>query len=173
MRKGFTLIEVLITLAIVIAIGTVSYVNLIGRKSTANLTATTTQIGDLLRQAQSDSMTDAQGAEWGVHLDGTTSTMEYFSLFSSPNGTYASGTLSSKYSLPPGICYATSTVAVGSSTNIVFTAISGIPNASTTVILQLMSNSGCAAATSSAIAGGVARNSSGKIFFDNFSRSSL
>ena len=172
-RKGFTLIELLIVVLIMAAIGSVSLVYLSEHSNLQTLTSVTSQVGALLRQAQSDSMTEEQGAQWGVHLDATTSTLEYFSMFSTPNGTYGSSTLASRYALPPGVCFATSSVPAGSSTNIIFAAVSGVPTASATILLNLMSGSGCSTGGTASVASSVARGVSGKIFFDDFNRANL
>ncbi|MGC9968459.1 MAG: prepilin-type N-terminal cleavage/methylation domain-containing protein [Minisyncoccia bacterium] len=173
MKKGFTIVELLIVIGIIAIITTVSVLTLFNWHSTAVLTSTTKQIGALLREAQSNTMAQNQGAAWGVHFDNTTSTAAFYSLFYTFNGTYASSTRVGQYPLPAGICYATSSVNVGSSTDIIFSGISGQPSASVTIMLQLIINGSCSTATSSGSAASLNRSGSGLIFFDNFNRSNL
>ena len=172
MKKGFTLIEIMITLVIIVAVGLVATLSLQGGKNAADLTDATKQIATLLREAQSDSMAQSQGALWGVHFDNTTSSQAFYSLFYTQSS-YASSTQSGgRYLLPSDLCYATSSVAVGSSTDIIFSSLSGAPSAPATITLQLMVGGGCSTATSTA-APAVSRSASGKIFFDDFNRSNL
>ena len=172
MKKGFTLIEVLLTVSIVVVLSTVAVINLSGNRRKADLDSATQQVAVLLREAQSNSVSQSKGSTWGVHFDNTNPASAFYSLFYSANSTYASSVSAGQYPLPADICYATSSVGTGSSTDIIFSSISGAPAASATITFQLMSSGGCATATSSVVAG-VSRSASGKIFFDDFNRSSL
>jgi prepilin-type N-terminal cleavage/methylation domain-containing protein len=171
--KGFTLLEMMIVFGIIAVLGLVAGLNLFGTKGGATLTDTTQSIATVLRQAQSDSMAQENSSQWGVHFDNTTSTSPFYALFYSSNGTYASSVISSRYLLPAGICFTTSSVPAGSSTDVVFSSLSGAPNSSGTIGLEFVTGGGCASATTSATAAGVSRNSAGEIFFDNFNRTNL
>jgi type II secretory pathway pseudopilin PulG len=161
----------MIVIAVIAVIAVVTVVSLSGNSSKARLDDTTKQIGALLREAQSNAMSQSQGASWwGVHFDNTNPGAAFYSLFYTMNASYASGTQVGYYVLPPSICYATSTVPTGSSSNIIFSGVIGAPSASATITLQLMTSSGCGTAVSSS---SVSRAASGKIFFDDFNRSSL
>lgn len=176
MKKGFTLIEILLTLGIIAVIAVVTTLNLAGNRNKTLLTDTARQIGALLREAQSDSMAQSKGASWGVHIDNVSSSVPYYSLFyeSSTSGSggpsYVDVTVG-QYALPAGICYATSSVPAGSSLDIVFGQISGIPSASATIALQLMSAGGCVLFTGGSST--ITRAASGKIFMDDFNRANL
>ncbi len=150
MRAGFTLIEVLIVIAVIAVIAAVSVLNLAGRRTGAVLTDPAKQMGALPREAQGDALAGEQGAEWGVHFDNTTSTAQFYSLFYTSNGTYASSTEFGQYPLPAGLCFATSSVPDASTSDVIFSTASGAPLASATITLQSMANGGCAS-TSSAI----------------------
>lgn len=173
MKKGFTLVELLVSLGIIAIIATISVIGLSGYRSGDVLASATKQVGALLREAQSNAMAQSQGAAWGVHLDNTTTTAAFYSLFYTMSGTYASSVQVNRALLPSGVCYASSSVAVGSSTDIIFSGISGLPSASATIILQLLGTGNCGTATSSGSVAGVNRSASGKIFFDDFNRSNL
>lgn len=79
-KKGFTLMEVLLTISIVVVIAGVgagfylNYAKNVELKSTAN-----TLVSDL-RQAQSKSMTGNGGLKWGVHFVNGDS--DYYEIFS-------------------------------------------------------------------------------------------
>ena len=167
------MIEVMITMGIIAIIAVVAFLNLSGKRNIALLTNTTQEISSLLRQAQGDSLSQKGGLQWGVHFDNTTSTAEFYALFSTPNGTYASATIAGQYPLPAGLCFATSSVPAASTTDVIFNTISGAASVSTTITLQLMANSGCSSNGGGGTSGGVTRNSSGKIFFDDFARTNL
>jgi prepilin-type N-terminal cleavage/methylation domain-containing protein len=173
MKKGFTLIEIMVTLAIIVVVAVVTTLNLASNRNKRTLDSTTQQVATLLRQAESNSLAQNQNASWGVHFDNITSTAAFYELFYSFNASYASSTKVGHYVLPSGICYATSSIAVGSSTDIIFNGLSGAPSASTSITLQLMVGGGCGTATSSGASGSVSRSGSGLIFFDDFNRSNL
>ena len=69
MQRAFTLLETLITVAIMAVLAVIAVLGLSGSSSKTALDGTTKQIGALLREAQSNSMTQSRGASWGVHLD--------------------------------------------------------------------------------------------------------
>jgi prepilin-type N-terminal cleavage/methylation domain-containing protein len=168
MKKGFTLIELLVTLAIMVVIGGVVFVGLSGKRGTSDLTSTTQQIETLLRQAQTDSMTQKNEAAWGVHFYNATGTGSFYALFS---GTYNAGTAAAQYALPGDIEYSPSSVPLGGTLDVTFAQVTGIPSASTSITLYLVvGESGTVTVSTSP---SLSRQSSGKIFFDNFNRSSL
>ncbi len=114
MRKGFTLVELLVVFGIMIALGAVVFANLAARRSNADLTATTQKTVTLLRQAQSDAAFQENNAQandvaWGVHFANTTATPPFYALFT---GSYMASTTVGYYVLPPTVAYQTSTLAV-------------------------------------------------------------
>ena len=56
MRKGFTLIELILVLGIMILVSAILFATLAGRRSDVDLTSTAQQAATLLRQAQSDAI---------------------------------------------------------------------------------------------------------------------
>ncbi len=182
--RGFTLIEMMIVLAIIVIIGTTVTLNLFGNRSHADLTNTAKEIATTLRQAQSDSLSSEQGGAWGVHFDNTSSTQPYYSLVytSSTNigggltgGSSGSGfviTTVGQYNLPADVCYASSSIAIGSSTNIFFSEVSGAPSATATIVLDLVFGGGCPSVTGGS-SSTITRSESGELFFDDFNRTVL
>lgn len=163
-ERGFTLIELAVVIAIVGIISVVAVANLFGRRGQVDLDNSTRQIVAVLREAQSRSINQEDNIVWGVHFDNTTTTSGFYSLF---KDTYSAANTVSRYNLPNRVRFATSSITGGSTLDITFTKISGIPSTSTSIALQLgvSANNGTAAS--------VSRDSSGQIFFDAFGRSNL
>ncbi len=134
MEKGFTLIELLVVMGILVALSVITVVNLAGKRTDTDLVSATQQIATLLRQAESDSMAQEGGASWGVHFSNSTSTAPFYALFS---GSYATGTVSGQYPLPPTVAYVTSTLASGATLDVSFSQITGAASASTSIGLYM------------------------------------
>lgn len=82
MKRGFTLVEALITIAIIMVIGVVGALSLTGKKNSNDLSSTVSQAASLLREAESRSITETQGMSWGVHFANATRTAPFLcSLF--------------------------------------------------------------------------------------------
>ena len=178
-RHGFTLVEVIITLAIMVVLATVSIVGLSSSRRKAALDNNTAQIAALLREAQSNSMAQNKSTGWGVRFDNINPSLPFYDLFYGKDpgglgvGGAASNSIISAYPLAPGICYATSSIARGSYKTITFSQITGLPSATATIILQLMTGGGCGAVTTVSSSASLTRTLSGKVFFDDFNRSNL
>jgi prepilin-type N-terminal cleavage/methylation domain-containing protein len=134
MRRGYTLIELLVVIAIIAIIVIARYFVAGSQANLDDLKDTAKQMEALLRQAQSNSMAQSQEVSWGVHFANATNTTPFYSLFES---SYATGTVMGTYTLPSTVSYTTSTLGVGSSTDITFSQISGIASASKTIGLYL------------------------------------
>lgn len=130
MRKAFTLVELLVVVGILVAIGAIVFANYSGRKTNTDLISTTQQVATLLRQAQSDSITQDGGVSWGVHFDNTTTISPFYVIFA---GTYTPGNTKGYYPLPATVAYQTSSIPLGSSVNITFSQITGFPVSSTSI----------------------------------------
>jgi len=137
-QKGFTLAEMLIVIAITVILAVVGLINLNSRKSPTELSNATKQIGALLRQAQSDSMANAQAVPWGVHFANATNTSPFYALFRT---SYSTATTQGYYRLPPTVTYITSTLASGATLDVLFTQISGAASVSTTIGIYTLGQS--------------------------------
>ena len=140
---GFTLIEVLVVMALIILIGVITLVSLLGRKSRRTLDTATTQLVATFREAESRAVAQSQNTAWGVHLDNTTTTSAFYALFSSSS--YAQAYEANHYRLPAGVFFTTSTVPAGSSKNVVFFQMTGA-TASTTIGLMMPASVGTSTA---------------------------
>ena len=127
-KKGFSVIELVLAIGIIAIIAAVTLPNLFGRKSTTELNNTVNQISVTLREAQSRAISQSGDTEWGVRFENVdpsynNSSSSYFAMFSSPN--YTPSTRVNYTPLPQGVDYVTSTLAIGSSTSVVFSQITG------------------------------------------------
>jgi type II secretory pathway pseudopilin PulG len=151
-KKGFTLLELVIVFGILLAISAVTFVSLATRKINTDLTSTTQQIATLLRQAQSDAMNQEGDVPWGVHFSNTTATPPFYALFTT---SYSTTTIvGNPYQLPTTVAYQTSTLGVGSTTDVIFSPISGFASASTSIGLYLPKESAAFSSTISIASSG-------------------
>lgn len=132
------MIEVLIVIGVVAAIGIFVAPNLFNSKNSRDVNNTVTQIVTVLRDAQSRSATQTQGTSWGVYFSNATDTPAFFALYS---GSYSSTTVVNSYLLPRNICY--SSLAQGATSTVIFNQISGIANASMAIVLATNSSGAC------------------------------
>ena len=130
MRRGYSILELLIVAAITVVIATTVFLSLGGYRGRKDLDLTAEKAVALLRDAQSRAMRQASSTSWGIHFDNSSTTPSY-SLFG--GSSYATSAVSGFYRLPNFIIYATATVPSGSSTNIVFTQLTGSASASTSI----------------------------------------
>lgn len=152
MKKGFTLIELIIVFGIMLAITAVIFASLGTRKVDTDLTSTTQQVATLLREAQSDAMNQEGDVPWGVHFSNLTSTRPFYELFTT---SYSTATVvGNPYQLPSTVSYVTSTLGVGSTTDVIFSPISGFASASTSIGFYLPKESTAFSSTISVASSG-------------------
>lgn len=72
-RSGFTLVELLVTIGLVIVMGTVGLVGISDYRDRQALVSAVHEIVSALRDAQNRSITQAEDLEWGVHFRYTSS----------------------------------------------------------------------------------------------------
>jgi len=102
-RQAFTLIELLVVIGLIAAIIVITLPNLLGKRNTGDLTNTASQIAALLRQAQTNSMSQNGGTSWGVHFQGGGAPAPFYALFSS--STYSASSTVGYYRLPNTVGY--------------------------------------------------------------------
>ncbi len=152
MRKGFTLLEILLVLVLILVVGVVAFANLGSRRTDADRVATTQQIGVLLRQAQSDAMAQEGDTAWGVHFFNATTTAPFYALFQTSYGT--STVVGGLYRLPPTVAFTTSTLASGATLDVIFSSITGVASVSTTIGLYMPKESAAFSSTISIASSG-------------------
>ncbi len=123
MRKGFSLIELVIVLGILVVLATFAVVFLGGFTGQRNLVSTGQSMASLLRDAQERSINQEQGKYWGVRFENLTLAKRYiiFNATSTPYSTIATTTI--MFLKSPLVFLQPS---VGNSTDVVFDKISGL-----------------------------------------------
>lgn len=134
---GFTFIEVLIVMGLVsvlLVMGIMSMLSYIGKQ---NLESEARAVIALMRDAQSKSMAQEADSRWGVYISNQSDpTRDFYVLFQEA---------SSSPDEVPGVTIERKTVRAniefgspveGATTSILFAKISGLPSASTTVVIQ-------------------------------------
>lgn len=119
-RSGFTLIEMMVVLALIAIISIGSFAAFGNASSAKSVKDALDEMEALLIAARKKSITQENGARWGVHVENTTSTNRLV-MFS--GATYASGTPSNFYAMKRNIVL---TNPVSSSTyDVLFNPITG------------------------------------------------
>lgn len=141
---GFTLIEILIALAIGAIVLTVGAVNLASFRAQQNLESEARAITALLISARDKSASQESESRWGVFFENKVSQRDAYALFQVDENLFAS----SSYSQIPGTATDQRTVRSGiefrspqngSSTSIVFSKVYGLPQSSTTIEIETSS----------------------------------
>jgi prepilin-type N-terminal cleavage/methylation domain-containing protein len=132
-NKAFTLVELLITIALGVILGVVIFSSYAGKKNGTDLSSTTQEIIALLHQAQSRTVAGDQNGTtgngfWGVRLtNGTSAVTPFFSLFyATSTAGLASANLIGHYLLPATVSYTTSSIAVGGTLYVYYSASPGV-----------------------------------------------
>ncbi len=135
-QEGISLIETLIAVAIGILFSMLFFVSLSSSRSRTEFNYTASQIGATLREAQTRALTQTSNATWGVHFENATATTPFFALF---YGTYGTSTRVNYYAFPQSVTYATSSLALGSSTEVTFSQITGFPGSPASITIRTLS----------------------------------
>ncbi len=77
---GFTLIELIVVIAIISAVSAATFLMFYGRRNADDLAGAKEQIAAILREAQSRSVSEDKGVLWGVHFANTTTTVFFLFL---------------------------------------------------------------------------------------------
>lgn len=96
LRSGFTLLEIVLSVGILIFIGTFSFVSFRNSRSSEDLLTAGHNVLTVIRDAQSKTLAGQDNASWGVHVQ--TGQAVLFRGIS-----YASATSTAPYALPPSI----------------------------------------------------------------------
>lgn len=134
---GYTLIEVMVILGLTAIIGTVAVTNLpLLFRSTKLLDDTTDALVARLINTQQKSVSQTDGAKWGVHLDATTAGRHFYQIFYGDS--YASGTVTETVNIYPEINFINPYQ--GATDDIIFERVTGVPVLTHGIILALSNN---------------------------------
>ena len=151
-RRGFTAIELLLVVAMILILGIVSFSTLSGRKGKTDLLGERDQMVGLLRQAQSYSVSQSSSTLWGVHFDNT-GAKPFFALY---HTAYSTSTTIGYYGLPSSLAYVATSVPAGRYVEISFQQLSGllVSNSSSSVAIYAPSALGIGSSTISVSSAG-------------------
>jgi len=132
-KNGFTLVELLIVIGIIAIVSVTATFNIFSYRGQQELDLTAREIVVSLRNAQDRSISQESGSRFGIHFENPSGDQGFYDLFSGP--TYATGTIISKTSLRSIIQFSDPTS--GNNKDVIFAPVTGLPNASTTIIISL------------------------------------
>lgn len=131
--KGFTLIELVITLGIMVFLAGIGFLFISGYKSNQNINSTSQEIVSVLRNAQNRSLSQEGGGRWGVYFSNPVSGNDFYNLFK--GSSYSSSTIVSQTALSSGVQF--DTPISGSSSSVVFSPVTGLPDNALTIKISL------------------------------------
>lgn len=127
-RRGFTVIELVLSMGIVVLFSLVMFASLMGRKGKTELEGDAQKITALLREAQSRSVSQASSSAWGVYFENATTS--FFALYA---GTYSTSSRINFVRLSTNVQFISSTIAVGATRTVSFAQLTGLASASTSI----------------------------------------
>lgn len=110
MRKGFSLTEILIVIALIGISLIVIFSNFYNRRNYSAIQLTTIQIHSIIQEARNKSIYKEKNERWGVYFSNSTSTNPFYSLFYSY---YSTSTTVKKYNLTSSVEYDPSIIPLG------------------------------------------------------------
>ena len=138
--RGFTLIELLTILGITAILGSVGFISLQGFQAENLLDLTARELLADLRDAQQRSISQDQGAQWGVHLEATVSGADFYQVFSGPD--YSGGTILKTVFVPASLKFISPVE--GATDNVIFNRVTGESTVAHSIIIALAGNTAVA-----------------------------
>ena len=133
MRRGFSLIEVMVAVGITAIIAVGAFLVISGRQSNTELQATASEMVSALRTAQQNALSAVSSTAWGVRFDNTTSSAPRFVVFAAPS--YTPSAEVTAYPMSKKVQFDPSTIASGTASNVIFGLKTGT-TASTTIMIR-------------------------------------
>jgi len=137
--RGFTLIEVLISIGVLLLVSGAGSLYLFGFRSEGSVENATRQLVGVLSAAQEKSASQEDGSRWGVYIDNRTDPGTY-TLYEINEDLLAlgdettPGTSTQLIAVSTNVTFASPTI--GTIANIIFSKNTGLPIASTTLVLR-------------------------------------
>ncbi len=128
-KSAFTLIEVLVVVAIAAIVSTGGFVMFSKYRSSQNLRLTLGELVAVIRDTQKRSITQENGKAWGLRL--SSGDTDSFKVWSGQS--YASGTIDQTYSLRRGVRFGNPHL--GQTVDVVLSALSGVLDAKKVITL--------------------------------------
>ncbi len=134
--SAFTLVELLISIGVIAALTSIGTLYLVNYRSSQTLNLEAQKIVATLRDAQSRAIAQENARPWGVHFENPQNNSDFYSLFAS--STYNSADIISTTTLNEAVVFLAP--ADQQSKNIVFSAITGLPQAADYITIALKAN---------------------------------
>lgn len=135
-RCGFSLVELLITIGIIVIIATLTVPSFINYQNRKLLSNSTVELLGYLRDIQQKSISQEGGSQWGIYIE-TSGSRDSYKVFYGPS--YAGGTVTVAVYLPVKIQFINPTQ--GLTKEIIFSKLTGLPVSSNTISLSLINSS--------------------------------
>jgi len=129
---GFSLLELVIVIAIFAILGTVGFVKLTDYFVRNNLEKDAQKIVFTLKNARDRSISQDRGLQWGVHFENSASGKGFYELFA---GTSYPGQTILRNDLNTGVEFLSPSAS--STLDILFSKVTGLASASTTIVIAL------------------------------------
>ena len=132
-NQGLTLIEILISIAIISLLGTTVLLSFSGYRQRQVLESSVRSLAATLRDANKKAINQDQGKEWGVHFERALSGRDFYAIFNGP-----------VYLTPVQIVYLPFALRfidpASGSKEIIFEKLTGLPSMATNIVIALTSN---------------------------------
>ncbi|MGC9046550.1 MAG: LamG-like jellyroll fold domain-containing protein, partial [Minisyncoccia bacterium] len=120
-KQGFSLIELLVTIALIVGLGTVSVLYLGRFKGSSQLNGALSELSSAIRNTQMRSLHSQNGKQWGIRFYNSTSSVGYYEIFS--GSTYSTSSVDRHLALDTGINF--TNPSPGFYTDVIFNSLTG------------------------------------------------
>ena len=131
-KNGFSLLELLLVLAILTILGTVVFSSFIGYQTVVEADEEANRIRSLLRSAQGKSINGEDNSQWGVHFANPSGASPFYELF---EGSSYPGTIKEMIYLSSRFVF--TSPAIGNTQDILFQKRSGKSTGSMTITISI------------------------------------
>lgn len=133
-RRGFTLIEMLVVVMIMMILATVGSIRMLKIYYSRMLLTDTQEMVAVLRNTMERSRVQEGGDQWGIHFENPAAGDDHYEVWHGAN--YAAGTKLPPRYLRTSVVFGGDLAAPGSSKDIVFAKVTGLPAAADTVTIE-------------------------------------
>ena len=130
---AFSLIELVVVMTIILVVSSFSVVNYLNFRNRQRLDLTVREIGAVLRDAQGNAISQQFGDGWGVRFENPAAGDDFYAMF--VGASYAAASTTRLAVLSSTIRF--SDPATGFAKNVIFAKATGLPAASTTIVIEL------------------------------------